>query len=95
LYLSLVFDGFTGSDFANINVCFNLMSTFALMVLMPILSIKLKIHDAMLQFIVMSLEVIGFENHSEFLGSILIYFRVSVTFSHLLLASYGNFTWFK
>ena len=59
LYMLLVFDGFNETDYSHFNVAMYLLNTFCLVVVMPIFSGKLKIHDSMLLFIILICEVVS------------------------------------
>ena len=60
LYLRLVFKPFDASDYATFSVIINICNAICLMIIVPILSQKFKIHDAMLIFIILVTEVISF-----------------------------------
>jgi MFS-type transporter involved in bile tolerance (Atg22 family) len=55
----LVFDEFNETDYSHFNVAMALLYTFFLVGVMPILSGKLQIHDAMMLFITLVCEVIS------------------------------------
>lgn len=59
LYMLLVFDGFSETDYSHFNVAMSVLNTFCLVVIMPILSQKLKIFDAMMIFIMLVCEIIS------------------------------------
>jgi MFS family permease len=59
LYMLLVFN-ISASDYATFNVVMNLCHAVCLMLVVPILSQKFKLHDAMLIFIILVTEVISF-----------------------------------
>jgi len=57
LYMMLVFDNFTETDYAYFSVFGDLSSTFFLMLGIPFLNAKLKIHDALMLVIILAAEV--------------------------------------
>jgi hypothetical protein len=59
LYMLLVFEDFDETGYAHFNVAISVLNTFGLMVVMPIMSGKFQIHDAMMLFIVLMCEVVG------------------------------------
>ena len=59
LYMLLVFDGFNETDYAMMNIVMLLLAFVCLIIVMPILSGKLKIHDAFMLFIIVSCEVVS------------------------------------
>ncbi len=59
LYMLLVFDGFTGKDFAHLSVVMLIVRTVIFLFIMPVISCKLKVHDALLITIMLGIEVIG------------------------------------
>jgi len=59
LYMLLVFDGFTETDYAHFNVAMAVFNTFCLVVIMPIFSGKLQIHDALMLFVILIFEVVS------------------------------------
>ena len=59
LYMLLVFDGFNETDFAHYNVAISFLNTFFLMIVIPIFSGKLQIHDAMMLFIICVCEILS------------------------------------
>jgi PCFT/HCP family folate transporter-like MFS transporter 1/3 len=59
LYMLLVFDGFTGKDYAHLSVVMSLLRIVFLLFIMPVISGKLKVHDALLITIMLGIEVIG------------------------------------
>jgi len=60
LYMHLVFEGFTETDYSHYYVAMSALNTFCLVVIMPILSRKFQIHDAVIIFIILMCEVISF-----------------------------------
>ncbi len=59
LYLLLVFDGFSETDYALLNIVMSLLSFVCLMIIMPIFSGKLQVHDALMLFIISVCEVVS------------------------------------
>ena len=59
LYMLLIFDGFTGKDYAHLSVVMLLVRTVVLLFIMPIISSKLKVHDALLITILNGIEVVA------------------------------------
>ena len=59
LYMTLVFDGFTGTDYAHMTIVMDILRVFIMVVAMPIISGKFKIHDALLLGIFVACEVVG------------------------------------
>ena len=59
LYMLLVFDNFGPTENAYFSVFTNMCTVFSLMVIMPILSSKLKLHDALILFIIVTSEAIS------------------------------------
>jgi len=59
LYMLLVFDNFGPTENAYFSVFTNMCTVFSLMVIMPILSSKLKLHDAIVLFIIVTCEAIS------------------------------------
>ena len=59
LYLLLVFDGFNETDYALLNIVMSLVAFVCLMVIMPIFSGKLQIHDALMLFVIVTCEVVS------------------------------------
>ena len=59
LYLQKVLDGFDGTDFAYLTVFITSVNSIGLLIILPILSHKLKLHDSAIQFWVLSIECIG------------------------------------
>jgi predicted outer membrane lipoprotein len=55
----LVFDGFTGKDYAHLSVVMSLLRIVFLLFIMPVISRKLKVHDALLITIMLGFEVVG------------------------------------
>ena len=60
LYMRLVFKPFDESDYATFSVIIHICNAICLMIIVPVLSQKLKVHDAMLIFIILVTEVISF-----------------------------------
>ena len=59
LYMLMVFDGFNETDYSHFNVAMLLLSTFYLVVVMPIFSGKLQINDAIMLFLILVCEVVS------------------------------------
>ena len=59
LYLLLVFDGFTETDYALLNIAMSVVAFVYLMIIMPIFSGKLQVHDALMLFFIIACEVVG------------------------------------
>ena len=59
LYLQKVLDGFDGTDFAYLTVFITSINSIGLLIILPILSHKLKLHDSAIQFWVLFIECIG------------------------------------
>jgi len=57
LYMLLVFDGFTETDYAHFNIIMSLLSFVCLMVIMPLFSGKFEVHDALMLFAISVCEV--------------------------------------
>ena len=60
LYLQKVLEGFTGSDDAYMTVFITAMNSIGLLVILPILSHKLRLHDTLIQVFVVSTECMGY-----------------------------------
>ena len=60
LYLQKVLDGFTGSDDAYMTVFITAMNSIGLLIILPLLSHKLKLHDALIQVFVVATECMGY-----------------------------------
>ena len=60
LYMDLVFEGFTETDYSHYYVAMAVLNTFCLFVVMPILSVKLALHDALILFIILVCEVVSY-----------------------------------
>jgi MFS transporter, PCFT/HCP family, solute carrier family 46, member 3 len=59
LYMLLIFNGFTETDYSNFNIAMSVLNTFCLVVIMPILSHRLQLHDALMIFLMLVCEVIS------------------------------------
>ena len=59
LYMLLVFDGFTGKDYAHLSVAMSVLRAIFLLFVMPVISGKLKVHDALLVTVMVSFEVVA------------------------------------
>ncbi len=59
LYMSLVFDGFTSTDYAHMTIIMDIVRVFIMVFAMPIISGKYKIHDALLLGIFVVCDVVG------------------------------------
>jgi PCFT/HCP family folate transporter-like MFS transporter 1/3 len=59
LYMTLVFDGFTGTEYAHMTIVMDILRVFIMLIAMPIISGKYKIHDALLLGIFVGCEVVG------------------------------------
>ena len=57
--MMLVFDSFSAKDYAHLSVGIALLESAFLLFVMPVVSGKLKIHDALLLGIIVSLEVLA------------------------------------
>ena len=55
----LIFDGFTAKDYAHLSVVMLLVRTIFLLFIMPIISGKLKVHDALLITILNCVEIVA------------------------------------
>ena len=60
LYMRLVFKPFEPVDYSQFTVIISLCNAVCLMIIVPILSQKLKIHDSMLIAIILATEVVSF-----------------------------------
>ncbi len=59
LYMLLVFDGFNETDYALLKIVMSLLGFFCLMVIMPIFSGKLQIHDTLLLLVIVTCDVVS------------------------------------
>jgi len=59
LYMLLVFDGFTSTDYAFFGIFISLLNAFFLIIVMPIVSGKFKIHDALMLVIIVAFEIVS------------------------------------
>ena len=60
LYMRIVFSPFEPADYSEFTIIINLCNAVCLMIIVPILSQKLKIHDSMLIAIILVTEVVSF-----------------------------------
>jgi len=59
LYMLLVFDGFNEKDYVLLKIVMSLLGFFCLMVIMPIFSGKLQIHDTLLLLVIVTCDVVS------------------------------------
>lgn len=59
LYMLLVYDEFTATDYAHMNIAMDLLRASIMLIAMPIISGKFQLHDALLLSIFAAFEVVG------------------------------------
>ena len=59
LYLQKAFEGFDGTDFAHLTMFITSVNTIGLLVILPILSHKVNLHESTIQTMAIFVEVIG------------------------------------